>query len=62
MRKEHGIEERGGFKDPYCGESFWRAKTKKGPGPVQWSKYLKICAAWRKKKYKGKYKISDKIP
>jgi len=62
LRKEHGIEERGGFKDPYCGESFWKAKTNKGPGPVQWSKYVQICAAWRWKKYKGKYKISDKIP
>ena len=62
LRKEHGIEERGGFKDPYCGESFSRAKGKKGPGPVQWSKHVATCAAWRKKKYKGKYKISDKIP
>jgi hypothetical protein len=62
LRKEHGIEARGSFKDPYCGESFWRAKTKGGPGPVQWSSSMKICAAWRKKTYGKKYKISDKIP
>jgi Domain of unknown function (DUF4157) len=60
LRKEHGIEARGSFKDPYCGESFWQDKA--GPGPVQWSSYLKKCEAWRKKKYGGKYKISDKIP
>lgn len=60
LRKEHGIEARGSFKDPYCGESFYQDKA--GPGPVQWSSYLKICEAWRKKTYGGKYKISDKIP
>lgn len=60
LRKEHGIEERGSFKDPYCGESFWQDKA--GPGPVQWSAYLKKCEAWRQKTYGGKYKISDKIP
>jgi hypothetical protein len=60
LRKEHGIEARGNFKDPYCGESFWQDKA--GPGPVEWSSYLKICEAWRKKTYGGKYKISDKIP
>ncbi len=60
LRKEHSIEARGSFKDPYCGESFWRDKA--GPGPVQWSAYLKTCEAWRKKTYGGKYKISDKIP
>jgi len=58
LRKEHGIEARGGFKDPYCGESFWKVKK----GPVQWSRYLKDCAAWRKRTYGSKYKISDKIP
>jgi hypothetical protein len=60
LRKEHGIEARGSFKDPYCGESFSRDKA--GPGPVEWSSYLKTCEAWRKKTYGGKYKISDKIP
>jgi hypothetical protein len=62
LRKEHGLEERGRFKDPYCGESFWRAKLPKGPGPIQWSRYLSICAAWRWKNYGRKYKISDRIP
>jgi hypothetical protein len=60
LRKEHGIEARGSFKDPYCGESFFQEKA--GPGPVEWSSYLKKCEAWRKKTYGGKYKISDKIP
>jgi hypothetical protein len=60
LRKEHSIEARGGFKDPYCGESFFQ--DKKGPGPVEWSAFLKKCEAWRKKTYGGKYKISDKIP
>ena len=60
LRQEHGIEARGSFKDPFCGESFWQDKA--GPGPVQWSSYLKKCEAWRKKTYGGKYKISDKIP
>lgn len=64
LRKEHGIEQRGGFKDPFCGESFSQLKddgTGK-TGPVQWSSYLLKCEAWRKKTYGGKYKISDKIP
>ena len=60
LRNEHGIEARGGFKDPYCGESFSQIKV--GPGPVEWSSSLKICEAWRKKNYGTKYKISDKIP
>jgi len=60
LRKEHGIEARGRFKDPYCGESFYQDKA--GPGPVKWSKFLQVCEAWRKKTYGGKYKISDKIP
>lgn len=64
LRQEHGIEQRGGFKDPFCGESFSQLKddgTGK-TGPVQWSSYLLKCEAWRKKTYGGKYKISDKIP
>jgi hypothetical protein len=60
LRKEHGIELRGGFKDPFCGESYWRSKS--APGKVEWSRYLSICEAWRNKTYGGKYKISDKIP
>ncbi len=60
LRKEHGIEARGSFKDPFCGESFWQDKA--GPGPVQWSSYMKTCEAWRMKTYGKKYKISDKIP
>ncbi len=60
LRSEHGIEARGSFKDPYCGESFSQDKT--GPGPVVWSSYLKTCEAWRKKNYGSKYNINDKIP
>ena len=60
LRGEHGIEARGAFKDPYCGESFWREKAK--AKKVHWSSYLKKCKAWRKKHYGNKYKISDKIP
>ena len=64
LRAEHGIEARGSFKDPFCGESFFQDKDagKGKPGPVQWSSYLTKCEAWRKKTYGGKYKISDKIP
>ncbi|MEO8576989.1 MAG: DUF4157 domain-containing protein [Gemmatimonadales bacterium] len=60
LRGEHGIEARGNFKEPYCGESFWRDKA--GPGPIEWSSSMKKCEAWRIKTYGGKYKISDKIP
>ena len=64
LRKEHGIEARGSFKDPFCGESFFQDKDagKGKPGPVQWSSYKAKCEAWRKKTYGTKYKISDKIP
>lgn len=60
LRQEHGIEDRGSFKDPFCGESFFQDKA--GPGPVQWSSSVQKCEAWRKKTYGKKYKISDKIP
>jgi hypothetical protein len=63
IRDEHKIERRGGFKDPYCGESFWRDKATNGP--VQWSSSVAVCQAWRddyNKKNKTSYKISDKIP
>lgn len=63
LRAEHGIDLRGTFKDPYCGESYWRDKA--APGKVNWSSFLSVCEAWRKaynKKMGTKYKISDKIP
>ncbi|MFZ1218004.1 MAG: DUF4157 domain-containing protein [Chthoniobacterales bacterium] len=59
LRQEHGLEARGNFKDPYCGESFSKDKAS---GTVQWSQYFQKCVAWRKKNYGGKYKIDDKIP
>ena len=60
LRDEHGLENRGGFKDPYCGESFW--KDKAAPGTTNWSSSLERCRLWREKTYGKKYKISDKIP
>ena len=32
IRQEHGIEARGTFKDPNCGESFWRDNAKPADG------------------------------
>ncbi len=60
LRREHGIELRGGFKDPFCGESYWRDKS--APGKAEWSSYLAKCKAWRDRTYGGKYKLSDRIP
>ena len=63
LRAEHGIELRGTFKDPQCGESFWR--DKKSPGAVNWSGFRDVCIAWRQnynKANKTNYKITDKIP
>lgn len=63
LRAEHGIELRGSFKDPNCGESYYRDKS--APGTVNWSSYRKTCEAWRadyNKKNKTSYKITDKIP
>lgn len=62
IRAEHGIDLRGAFKEPYCGESYWRDKS--APKKVNWSSHLKVCEAWRaayNKKMKTKFKISDKI-
>ena len=63
LRKEHGIELRGTFKSPHCGESFWRKK--KAPKKVNWSGFRGVCKTWRKKYNKTngtKFKIEDKIP
>lgn len=63
LRAEHGIELRGTFKQPYCGESFWRDRAK--PGTVNWSSYLSTCRTWRaayNKAHGTTYKISDTIP
>ena len=58
-RKEHGIEARGSFKDPFAGNPSGRPR----PAPVRFSgPRMKKCQAWRTKTYGGKYKISDKIP
>lgn len=63
IRAEHGLDARGGFKDPYCGESFWR--TKKKPSKLTWSKYLAVCRRWRRdynRRHGTKYTIYDRIP
>jgi Domain of unknown function (DUF4157) len=63
LRKEHGIELRGTFKEPNCGESYWRDKG--APGKVNWSDFRKVCVAWRadyNKKNKTAFKITDTIP
>jgi hypothetical protein len=63
IRDEHKIERRGGFKDPFCGESYFRLKA--DPTDEHWSESLKVCKKWREKynkKHKTKYKIEDRIP
>jgi hypothetical protein len=62
LRREHGIPERGSFRDPYCGESYRRSAA---GAAIQWSSFLKKCKAWRKqynKKHGTSYGIGDKIP
>ena len=63
IRAEHKMELRGSFKDPNCGESYWRDKA--APGKVEWSNYRNTCIAWRNdynKKHGTKYTITDRIP
>lgn len=63
LRAEHGIELRGTFKQPHCGESFW--KDKKKPAKVNWSSFRSVCEAWRKAynaKHGTSFKITDTIP
>jgi hypothetical protein len=63
IRSEHGIEARGSFKDPNCGESYSRLKS--NSGTVNFSQALEECKLWRaayNKKNKTKYKITDRIP
>jgi hypothetical protein len=63
LRGEHGIDPRGSFKDPNCGESYFRDKA--APGTVNWSDFHSVCEQWRKDynaKHGTNYKITDKIP
>jgi hypothetical protein len=63
LRREHGIELRATFKEPNCGESYWRDKA--APGTVNWSKYRAVCQSWRdafNKAHGTKHKITDTIP
>ncbi len=54
IRAEQGIELRGSFKDPNCGESYIREK-----GVREWSSFHKVCVAWRNA---HGHAITDKIP
>ena len=63
LRAEHGIDLRGTFKDPDCGESYWREKT--NPATVNWSSYRSVCESWRARynaAHGTSFKITDKIP
>jgi hypothetical protein len=63
LRAEHGIDLRGTFKDPDCGESFSRDKA--APGTVNWSGFHSVCVAWRNSynaAHGTHFKITDKIP
>jgi hypothetical protein len=63
LRKEHGIDLRGTFKDPNCGESYWRNRA--SPRRVNWSSYRAVCEQWRRdynRRRGTSYKITDRIP
>jgi hypothetical protein len=63
IRSEHGIEARGGFKDPNCGESYSRDRA--SPGTVNWSSYRSVCISWRSAynaAHGTHYDIGDRIP
>ena len=62
IRGEHQIPLRGSFKDPNCGESYFRDQQE---GAIQWSNYRDVCIAWRKRynrKHGTQYTINDRIP
>jgi hypothetical protein len=62
LRREHGIELRATFKEPNCGESYWRDKA--APGTVNWSKYRAVCQSWRdayNKAHGTTHKITDTV-
>lgn len=63
LRAEHGIELRGTHRDPNCGESFWRDRTR--PGRVNWSSFRAVCERWRReynRRHGTRYGITDRIP
>lgn len=63
IRAEHNIERRGSFKDPNCGESYWRDRA--NPGTVNWSSYRNTCIQWRaayNRAHGTRYRITDRIP
>lgn len=63
LRQEHGVEARAKFKEPNCGESYWRDKS--APAAVNWSPSHMVCLKWRQdynKKNGTSFGINDKIP
>lgn len=66
LRAEHQIEARGrSFRDPFCGESYERAKTGKAGSEFFDPDLMNFCTQARarcKKPNKGLFKIEEKIP
>jgi hypothetical protein len=63
IRGEHGMTLRGGFKDPNCGESYFRDRA--APGTVNWSSFRNVCVTWRNNyntAHGTSYGIGDRIP
>ncbi len=64
IRQEHRIEARGSYRDPYCGESFFRWKS--SPENVHRNEQvMRECRRWRRaynRKHKTSYTIKDRIP
>jgi hypothetical protein len=63
IRAEHAITLRGGFKDPNCGESYYRDRA--SPGIVNCSNYRAVCIQWRNNynaTHNTNYTINDTIP
>jgi hypothetical protein len=63
IRGEHSIALRGSYKDPNCGESYYRDRA--SPGTVHWSSSRAVCIAWRNAynaAHGTSYTINDRIP
>src|SRR5262249_25496649 len=66
LRAEHAIEARGrSFKDPFCGESFERAKSAKPGTGTFGAESMKTCKTARakcKKSDGSSFKLDEAIP
>ena len=66
LRAEHSLTLRGGFRDPFCGESFSNpVGTTPSKSNATLSSFLPVCKQWRKeynKANKTSFKIEDPIP